>query len=378
MGSEPVTTGQTNITPQRIPRLRETVPQTARTLSGSSTFERSIRATIGIPLQTLWQALPPGVAQNNASLDPKRRIQIPRKEVRVNDTDHTGTVSLYVVHAVCPEIFAAPIPAIDNRTVCFLLPAWERLQTAEVLEVKTAPIPVSQPEKFPTEPQPGGKHDSEVQAREQTQADADEKLSEKLHSAPMTNGRTHSTGAQSNGTDFNQKVRIALSPILRNLPSELSQAALQNIAGSNSEIELPFELILPQLADGRVTVPISMFLEAVPETVRSAFGNVDQSAQVPIPLKEIFRHLPKDALLVRADQKVEEVHDPIETPFTATAREDAERFSRATNTVAETEKESAQLGLDNSGKNDQPEAPAPPVAPVESATPTKPLPDFSS
>jgi hypothetical protein len=386
--SEPGTTGQTVTASPGIPRLRETVPKTGRTLSGSPTFKRPIRATIDIPLQTLWQALPQGLAQNNASLDPKRRIQIPRKEVRVNDTDHTGTVSLYVVHAVCPEIFAAPILAIDNRTVHFPLPAWERLRTAEVLEVKTAPVPIAEPEKLQAEPQLGETPDSPVQAK--TEVGADEKLSEKQHSTSMTNG--HSTEVRANGVGFNQNVRVALSPILRNLPPELNQAALHDVAGSNSEIELPFDLIRPQLANGQVTVPILTFLEAVPETVRVAFGNVDQSAQVPIPLKEIFRHLPSNALPVRADQEVDELRDPIDTPFTATAREDAERFRKATSTVAESEKnspqleDSAQLELGDSGKSDNPEAatsPPEPTAPpapepVKSEALTKPELDFSS
>lgn len=374
--SETVIPGQNTTAQPGIPRLRETIPHTARALSAPSTFKRPIRATIDVPVQALWQSLPQGLAQNISSLDPKRRIQIPRKEVRVNDTDHTGTVSLYVVHAVCPEIFAAPIPAIDNRTLRFPLPAWERLRTAEVLEVKTAPVPVTELEKSQAESQQSEKLDSPAQAKDQT--GGDENLSEKHPSSSMTNGETHSTGARSNGVDFNQNVRIALSPILRNLPPELNRPALQNVAGPNTEIELPFELIRPQLSNGRVTVPISTFLKALPETVRTAFGNVDQSAQVPIPLKEIFRHLPSDALPLRADQEVDEVRAPIDTPFTATAREDAERFRQATSTVGESGKDSTQLEFGDSAKSDKPEAPSTPPEPAAPAAPTKPEPDFSS
>src|SRR5207244_13659102 len=60
-----------------VQRFRETVPQAARTVSGSSTFKRPVRATIDIPLQTLRQSLPQDLAQDNPLLDPKRRIQIP-------------------------------------------------------------------------------------------------------------------------------------------------------------------------------------------------------------------------------------------------------------------------------------------------------------
>jgi hypothetical protein len=377
--SETFAATRDNPTRQGIPRFRETVPQGARIVSGSSTFKRPLRATIDIPLQALWQSLPQGLAQDNLSLDPRRRIQIPRKEVRINDTDHTGTVSLYVLHAVCPEIFAAPVPAIDNRSVTFPLPAWERLRNAEVLEVKTAPVPVPESERPQPEPQLSEKHDLPAQAPpDPNQADGDAKLSDKRHSPSMANGETRSTGTQSNGVDRSQNVRVALSPILRHLPPELNRTALHNVAGSNTEIELPFELIQSQLPNGRVTVPVSIFLKALPETVRSAFGEVDQSTQVPIPLREIFRHLPSDALPLRADQEVDDVRDPIDTPFTMTAREDAERFRNAASTAGQSEKDSAQLEFGDSVKKEAPEAPADVPETAVSTIPTKPVPDFSS
>ena len=319
-------------------RLREIIPQSSRTVSGSSPFKRPLRATIDVPLQTLWQSLPQGIGQENHSLDPRRRIQIPRKEVRINDLDHTGTVSLFVLHAVCPEIFLAPIPALDNRCVRFQLPAWERLRNVEAVEVRPGAVPVPQPEKPPTDPQ----------------------LSEKQDRVAA-----------------GQNVRIALSPILRHLSPELNRPALHSAAGSNREIELPFELIRSQLSNGRVTVPISIFLAALPETVRSAFGEVDQTAQVPIPLKEIFRHLPSDALSLRPDQEMDEVRNPIDTPFSTNAREDAERFRSIAISSIESEKDSAQLDFGDSAKSDKSEALSDIPEPA-AAAPAKPEADFSA
>ncbi|HXL25071.1 MAG TPA: hypothetical protein VN952_00230, partial [Chthoniobacterales bacterium] len=327
------------------------------------------RATIDIPLQTLWQSLPEGLAQDNTSLDPKRRIQIPRKEVGINDLDHTGTVSLYVVRAVCPDIFAAPVPAADNRSLKFPLPAWERLRNVEVLEVKTAPDAAPESVK----PQPDRpiveKPDSPMQGpKEQTdqhQTDEGENLSDKHQEPATTNGETQPSETHSNGTERSQSIRIALSPILRHLPPELNRTALHDVAGSNSEIELPFDLIEPQLPNGRVTVPLSIFLEALPETIRNAFTEVDQSTQVPIPLQEIFRHLPSDALPLRADQEEDEVGDPIDTPFTTTAREDAERFRNAASTVEKSDQESAQPELGRSfAQSEKTEAPSDTPEPV--------------
>jgi hypothetical protein len=367
---------------QSIPRFREMVPQGVRTVSGSSTFKRPVRATIDIPLQTLWQSLPADLAQQNPSLDPKRRIQIPRKEVRVNDTDHTGTVSLYVLRSVCPDIFATPVASLHNRSVKFPLPAWERLRNLEVVEVKNAPEPIPEKEdpalEKPANEEPGLSASEPADQTAQHQADKSEDLSEGRQPASTIDDKTPPLEAHSNGSDRGQNLRIALSPILRHLPPELDRAALHNIAGSNSEIELPLALIQPQLPNGRVTVPLSIFLEALPETVRNAFGEVDRSTQVTIPLKEIFRHLPGDALPLRADQEVDEVPDPIDTPFTTAAREDAERFRNAPDIAEKSEKESTQPEIDDSDKSERAAARPETPEPETPAVVTKSEPDFSS
>jgi hypothetical protein len=368
---------------QPIPQFRETVPQGVRTVSGSSTFKRPVRATMDIPLQTLWQSLPEDLAQRNPSLDPKRRIPIPRKEVRINDTEHTGTVNLYVLRSVCPDIFATPVPSLHNRSVKFPLPAWERLRNVEVVEVNTAPEPSSDSGEptlaIPADEKTGSSAPEPADQTEQHRAQESVNLSETLQPIPTVDDKTtQPLEVHSNGSDRGQNLRIALSPILRELPPELNRAALHNIAGSNSEIELPLALIQPQLPNGRVTIPLSVFLEALPETVRNAFGEVDRSTHVTIPLKEIFRHLPSDALPLRADQEIDEVRDPIHTPFTNPAREDAERFRNATGIAEKSNKESPQAEFDDSSKSDQiaaqPDTPEPATPPAV----TKTEPDFSS
>jgi hypothetical protein len=359
--------------PQSIPRFRETVPQGLRTVSGSSAFKRPVRATIDIPLQTLWQSLPQGLAQQNPSLDPKRRIPIPRKEVRINDTDHTGTVSLYVLRSVCPDIFAAPVPSLYNRSVKFPLPAWERLRNVEAVEVKTAPVTTD-----PAVDHPIAETLDLPKQETKDRKDEGEGLSDKSQALSRTTDEAQLAETHSNGTDRGQNLRIALSPILRHLPPELNHTALQSVAGSDSEIELPLALIQPQLPNGRVTVPLSIFLEAIPETVRNAFGEVDRSTQVPIPLKEILRRLPGDALPLRADQEVDEVREPIDTPFSKAAREDAERFRNATGIPEKLEKDSAQLEFDDPAKSEKVDAPSGTPEPGTPAVVTKTEPDFSS
>jgi len=217
-------------------------------------------------------------------------------------------------------------------------------------------------------------------SKEQThqhQTDEGESLSDKRQEPAATNGETQPPETHSNGTDRSRSIRIALSPILRHLPPELNHTALHDAAGSNCEIELPLELIQPQLSNGRVTVPLSVFLEALPETVRNALAEVDRSTQVPIPLKEIFRHLPGDALPLRADQEVEELREPIDTPFTTNAREDAERFRNVPGTVEVPEKEPAHPEVGDSAKNEKTGAPSDTPEPEIPAVAAKTEPDFS-
>jgi len=230
-----------------VQRFRETVPQGARAASGSSAFKRPVRATIDIPLQTLWQSLPEGIAQENPSLDPKRRIQIPRKEVRVNDTDHTGTVSLFVLHAVCPDIFVSPLPSLYNRSVQFPLPAWERLRNVEVLEVKAAPVSLpeqkeEQPDR-PTVEKPDLPVQKSKEETDQHQTDEGENLSDNRQEPTATNGAMQPAEIHSNPIERSQSIRIALSPILQHLPAELNPTALHDAVGSDCEIELPLESV---------------------------------------------------------------------------------------------------------------------------------------
>jgi hypothetical protein len=375
-----------------IPRLRETIPHSARPLPGSPTFRRPVRATVDIPLQTLWQSLPQGLAKENPSFDPRRRIPIPRKEVRINDADHTGIVNIFVLHAVCPEIFGAPIQLVDHRSVRFPLPAWERLRNAEVLEVKTAPILIGEPANQSTESQAGEDPDSsEKDPKAESETAINPKLSEGHHSPSTSESKAQTTDAKPKAADITQNLRLALLPILRNLPSELGRPTIQSAAASNAEIELPYDLIRPQLANGRVSVPISVFLQATPEAVRNAFGKVDQSAQVPIPLKEIFRHLPSDALPLRTDQEMDEIDESIGTPFSSTAKEDAERFHGTESSSIESKTGPAPTEFSDPAAEQQIEASklpvetpeAPSQAQAETSEPVavstaKPKPDFSA
>jgi predicted regulator of Ras-like GTPase activity (Roadblock/LC7/MglB family) len=123
-----------------------------------------------------------------------------------------------------------------------------------------------------------------------------------------------------------QLIDLGLAAVLRSMPApalEISPSAVYE----DVRISLPFHLIEPQLSHGRVTVPLNVFTEALPEAYRNVLAADSGLTEVPIPLQEVFRNLPANALSMREDQVVEETGPMFPTPFSQKAEEDAQRFS---------------------------------------------------
>jgi predicted regulator of Ras-like GTPase activity (Roadblock/LC7/MglB family) len=96
--------------------------------------------------------------------------------------------------------------------------------------------------------------------------------------------------------------------------------------GDDQLVELPYSLVEPQLASGRVAIEPKVFQQSIPEKYRDLF--VIDTAETPVllPLQEVLQHLPGDALQMRQDQEREEAIDHFETPFSHHAKEDQKRF----------------------------------------------------
>ncbi len=92
-------------------------------------------------------------------------------------------------------------------------------------------------------------------------------------------------------------------------------------------VVLPFSLVEPQLALGRVSIPRDSFLAVLPPETRENFEANCDAASIGIPLQEVFQNLPMDALSMRADQVIERTGPEIPTPFGQKAAEDAKRFA---------------------------------------------------
>jgi predicted regulator of Ras-like GTPase activity (Roadblock/LC7/MglB family) len=124
------------------------------------------------------------------------------------------------------------------------------------------------------------------------------------------------------------KITLALRPILQALPP----CQLAGDPASVSEdacIELPFLLIEPQLATGRIALGPSAFSAALPAEYRQLFKPGDGRAEVLIPLQDVLKSLPPASLQTRADQVQQALGADFSTPFSAQAAEDAKRFGTA-------------------------------------------------
>jgi predicted regulator of Ras-like GTPase activity (Roadblock/LC7/MglB family) len=124
-----------------------------------------------------------------------------------------------------------------------------------------------------------------------------------------------------------KKISLALKPILESLPVfELSGDPKE--VPDDARVEFSFALIHSQLTSGRVTVPPELFEKALPPDGRRFFSAKNLQMPVLLPLQEVLKNLPGEALRMRDDQEEREVGEIIETPFSTTAAEDAKRFGK--------------------------------------------------
>ena len=122
-----------------------------------------------------------------------------------------------------------------------------------------------------------------------------------------------------------RKIHLSLAAILRGLP--LSALTVEpNTVSDDVRVTLPFALVEPQLAQGRVVIPQAVFAGALPESHREVLASNSGLSEVPLPLQEVFQNLPPAALAIRQDQVVEEIGNAYPTPFSQKADEDAQRF----------------------------------------------------
>lgn len=106
-----------------------------------------------------------------------------------------------------------------------------------------------------------------------------------------------------------------------------------NSVPADVRVEIPFALVEPQLATGRVQITPDQFAAALPAAFASMFDSKSTDVPVSLPLQEVLKNLPSASLRMREDQVEQEQGANFATPFSAKAEEDARRFKVAATPV---------------------------------------------
>jgi len=120
-------------------------------------------------------------------------------------------------------------------------------------------------------------------------------------------------------------ITLALKPLLQNVPAFQLNGDPSTVA-EDVRVQFPLALVEPQLASGRVVIPAKTFHEALAEPQRTLFIIDPAETEVALPLAEVLKNLPDGVLKMRDDQEKNFAEADFETPFSAKAKEDADRF----------------------------------------------------
>jgi predicted regulator of Ras-like GTPase activity (Roadblock/LC7/MglB family) len=137
------------------------------------------------------------------------------------------------------------------------------------------------------------------------------------------------------------KIALPLLPILQSLPP-MQLTGDPGCVPPDVRLELPFSLIEPQLASGRISVTAKVFEVSLPISFRGLFQAGPGAVDVSLPLQEVLKNLPAASLRMRDDQEEQDAGQNFATPFSAKAEEDAKRFNVPPTPVAKPVAEAAK------------------------------------
>jgi hypothetical protein len=252
---------------------------------------------LSVPIGAFYDKIPEQLLTSKKH-DPARLIYIASEDVVSDEETKEATILLSILSLSCPEIFAHPIESADDIAITF-----------SVGRPKTQPI------------EDGPDADAALQENAQPAGASATSESEIGKAASVEAGSAKSDTAA--GSD---KIRVKLAPILANLPPEIELFPAPILKDPETEIDLPLDLVKAQLKNGRVALAGTAFCAALPEDLRHLFGTLEPTAEIPIPLREVFRELSSDTIKLREDYEVGYSLEPIRTPFTVHAEEDAIRY----------------------------------------------------
>jgi predicted regulator of Ras-like GTPase activity (Roadblock/LC7/MglB family) len=154
-------------------------------------------------------------------------------------------------------------------------------------------------------------------------------LREKFHGPPPSGSARNVAQPLSSAKGDDPKIPLALNRILEGVPAFQLNGS-PSVVPENIRVQVPFSLIQPQLASGRVVVSPTVLQRAMPEMYRNLLNIDPGESAISLPLEEILKNLPVSALQRRSDQEETTVTEKFETMFSIKAEEDAKRLNAST------------------------------------------------
>jgi len=293
--------------PVMPPSVTDTPKQPASVTEGPSPTPHFF-----VPIGAFYEKLPPHLVAPERP-DLTRLIEIAEEDVVIEQESQEATVPLSILSLSCPDIFVRPVAGSDEIQITFFI---NRQLSAAVAE------PPDQPAAQPLE--------NAIQARESGNREVPAGISGAPASASSSAGFEFAGPAE----NAEREIRLRLEPILSIFPLGLEQPSIRALSETRAEIVLPLDVIRSQLPQGRVVISAAMFCGALPNDLKPYFDAIEPTAEIPIPLREIFVRLPPEVIKLREDQEIDYPESSIETPFSRQKEEDAKRLGRDAPTPA--------------------------------------------
>jgi predicted regulator of Ras-like GTPase activity (Roadblock/LC7/MglB family) len=262
------------------------------------------------------------------------QVVTPFLQVTLEDDERFGTTTENLETADLPPVKVEP-PTAEAFAAAEPEPIAEMKPAAPPAAPAKTPISIAQPPaptRIPFKLSPNG---TDVPATESVPASggpsvptlspaesAPARIPFKLD--PASDGPSQAEPSSAAPAKTEVKIHLGLKTVLQALPA-FQLAGDADSVPSDVRLELPFSVVEPQLATGRVNVAPDLFAAGIPETYRLLF-KADCAAEVSLPLQEVLKNLPATSLRMRDDQVEQEVGANFETPFSTTAEEDAKRL----------------------------------------------------
>jgi hypothetical protein len=301
-----------------VAKTAEMTPMTSTALPPFGVEEAPGAQLLSIPIGAFYDKLPEQLLTPKKP-DFARLIYMASDDVVADEEAKEVTILLSILSLSCPEIFAHPIQGEDDVTITFTL---------------------SQPKPEPLEHRL--QRDSTLAENAQSGG-----AIVTLEGVVANTGTAIEGVTKSDAVAVSDEIRVNLEPILANLPPEVELFPIPILNDPQTEIALPMDLVKDQLKNGRVSIAATTFCALLPEDLKHIFGKIEPSAEIPIPLREIFPKLPSDAIKRREDFQLGYSRETIRTPFTVQAEEDAVRRGEEPELISALKTDTGAQGIAN-------------------------------